>query len=490
MSSELISILVLVAVFLVATVLPVNMGALALVAAFVVGAYVAGEEIPDDVLGGFPAELFLILVGVTYLFAIAKLNGTVDWLVQSAVRLVRGRVALIPWVMFIVISLLTAFGAVVPAAVAIIAPIGLSFAKKHGISPVLMSLLIINGASAGGFAPNSVFGSITNGVVEESGLPGSPLGLFAASYVINFLLSVAVFFLFGGKALLSRRAEDADVDMMLEQSPQEVLAGPGGRPTASSISSGIGTGQPGAVYRREDGAGGAGGPGTTGAGSGAVGASSGAVGAGGPAAGGDEKHLKLNRSRIITLISIVGTAVAAFVFDLDIGVVAITAAVILSLFSPEASKSAVGQIAWPTVLLITGIVTYVALMRRMGTIDYLGETVADIGTPLVAALVICLIGAAVSAFASTTGILAALIPLAVPFLLAGEIGAVGVIIALALSSSIVDSSPFSTSGALCVANSPEDQRDYVYRTLLRWGLSMILVAPLLTWLIFVVPGWL
>ena len=34
----------------------------------------------SEVLAGFPADLFVILVGVTYLFAIAKRNGTVDWL--------------------------------------------------------------------------------------------------------------------------------------------------------------------------------------------------------------------------------------------------------------------------------------------------------------------------------------------------------------------------------------------------------------------------
>ena len=34
------------------------------------------------------------------------------------------------------------------------------------------------------------------------------------------------------------------------------------------------------------------------------------------------------------------------------------------------------QIAWPTVLLITGIVTYVGLMQRIGTIDWLGNQVA------------------------------------------------------------------------------------------------------------------
>jgi di/tricarboxylate transporter len=479
MPLELVSILVLVVVFLLATLLPVNMGALAFVAVFVFGGLVVGEEVPDEVLADFPADLFIILVGVTYLFAIAKNNGTVDWLVQAAVRLVRGRVALIPWVMFVVISILTAFGAVVPAAVAIIAPVGLSLARRHGISPVLMSLLIINGASAGGFSPISIFGAITNGVVARSGLPGSPLGLFVSSYVINALLSVAVFLLFGGRQLLNRRIEtdeaeterdgprpddpDFDESVLREERRRESSTREDG-PTSSVISSRIGTGSPGGAVRQK------------------------ARRADSPDV--LDERIDLDRSRVLTLVAIVGTALASFTFGLDIGVVAITAAVLLSLVSGEANKAAVAQIAWPTVLLITGIVTYVGLMQRIGTIDWLGNQVAGIGVPLLAALVICLIGAAVSAFASTTGILAALIPLAVPFLLGGQIGAVGMIIALALSSSIVDSSPFSTSGALCVANSLEDQRDLVYRRLLQWGMSMIVVAPLITWTVFVLPGWL
>ena len=95
-----------------------------------------------------------------------------------------------------------------------------------------------------------------------------------------------------------------------------------------------------------------------------------------------------------------------------------------------------------------------------------------------------------SAFASTTGILGALIPLAVPFLLTGEVGAVGLIIALSISASVVDSSPFSTSGALVVANSPDEQCDQVFRQLMVWGFSMVAIAPVVTWLVFVVPVWL
>lgn len=459
MSVELISILVLVAVFLIATVLPVHMGALALVAAFLVGTQVVGEDV-DWVLGGFPADLFMILVGVTYLFALAKDNGTVDWLVEQAVRGVGGRVALIPWVMFAVTGLLTSVGAVVPAAVAIIAPMGMGFAKRYEIRPLLMGLMVINGASAGGFSPLSIFGSITNGVVARNDIPGSPLLLFLSSMIFNIMLGLVVFYLFGGRDLIGKRdLGDGEVSDSRAD---------GGTPAGGPGNAG-GTGGAGTRTTRAS---------TTSVQTTTVtGGTSGAP------------TTTLDRNRILTLVGIAGLAIAVLFFEQDVGFTAITVAVVLSLFSPSISKGAVSAIAWPTVLLICGIVTYVSLMENIGTIDWLGEGVAGIGAPLLAAILICYIGAVVSAFASTTGILGALIPLAVPFLLAGEIGPIGLIIALAISSSVVDSSPFSTSGALVVANSPEEQRDQVFKQLMVWGFSMVLIAPIVTWAIFVLPGW-
>ena len=84
MSNELISILVLVLIFLIGTTMSINMGVLGLVAAFVVGTAMGVSE--DDIFLGFPGDLFVILVGVTYLFGIATTNGTVDWLIHAAVR--------------------------------------------------------------------------------------------------------------------------------------------------------------------------------------------------------------------------------------------------------------------------------------------------------------------------------------------------------------------------------------------------------------------
>ena len=107
MSPQLITIVVLALVFLVGTVRSVNLGALALVAAFGVGVGVFAMD-TGDILAGFPAELFVILVGVTFLFAIASGNGTVDWLVQLAIRAVGGHVAAIPWIVFLLSGVLVA----------------------------------------------------------------------------------------------------------------------------------------------------------------------------------------------------------------------------------------------------------------------------------------------------------------------------------------------------------------------------------------------
>lgn len=344
----------------------------------------------------------------------------------------------------------------------------MGFAARYRINPVLMGLLIINGASAGGFSPMSIFGSIVNGVVGRNNLPSNPSLLFVSSFLFNLTLSVIVFFIFGGRELVRRKATAISLTPARAAVATPVSAHVEDVTRTEGL---VSTTTEEAAERR---------PGTGSADSIEPGSRDETV----------ERPKPLTREGICTLIGLAGLAVGALAFGLDVGFTALTVAALLSIVCPSSAKAAVGQVAWPTVLLICGIVTYVSLMERVGTIDWLGNAVTTIGAPLLAAIIICLIGALVSAFASTTGILGALIPLAVPFLLAGEIGAVGLIIALSISSSVVDSSPFSTSGALVVANSPEAERDRVFRRLMVWGFSMCAIAPTATWIIFVAPGWL
>lgn len=440
MSPELISILVLVAVFVIATTRSVNMGALAFAAAFGVGELVAGLD-ADGIFAGFPGDLFVVLVGVTYLFAIARANGTTDWLVHGAIRLVRGRIALIPWVMFAITGALTAIGALSPAAVAIVAPVALSFAVRYGISPLLMGAMVVHGAQAGGFSPISIYGSIVNGIVEREKLPGSELTLFLGSLVVNLVIAAMVFVVLGGLKLSGSGPGTGD-DPAGEPAAREESGSAKDRETKAAAEAGAET----------------------------------------------EADTRLTPARIATLAALAALVVAVLGFDLDAGLSSLTLAVLLGVFRPATSRRAVGEIAWPTVLLICGVLTYVGVLEKMGTIDYAGQAVGNIGVPLLAGVLLCYIGALISAFASSVGIMGALIPLAVPFLAQGEIGAVGMVTALAVSATVVDVSPFSTNGALVLAAAPDVDRERFFRQLMVYGGMVVVAVPAVVWLALVVPG--
>jgi di/tricarboxylate transporter len=414
MSPEIACILGLIVLFVIGTALPVNMGALGFVLAFAVGS-VYVDMPAAAILAGFPGDLFVTLVGITYLFAIAQNNGTIDWLVRQAVRSVSGRTVAIPWVMFLVTALLTSVGAVSPGAVAIIAPVALRFSHKYRIDPLLMGLMVIHGAQGGGFSPMSIYGGITNQVVQRADLPGSDLHLFLASLGFNLVVAVVIFFVFGGRRLLAQEA--------VQPEPAE----------------------------------------------------SGATG-------------RLTFPQVLTLIGLLALGVGALVFELNVGLVAITIAVVLTILSPKDQARAVEQIHWSTVLLICGVVTYIAVLQKSGAVTFAGDSVSNAGAPLLGALLLCYVGGIVSAFASTVGVLGAIIPLAVPLLLLGHIDAVSVVAALAISSSVVDVSPFSTNGALVLASAHGIDRESLYRRLLVYSAIVVVVAPLLAWAVLVLPG--
>lgn len=461
MTPQLISIYALVAMFVVATLWPINMGVLAFVGAFLVGTLFAGQE-AGDIIDGFPGGLFLTLVGITWLFALAQNNGTIDWLVRLAVRAVKGRIAAIPWIMFLISALLTSVGAVSPGAVAIIAPIALGFAFRYQISPLLMGLMVVHGAQAGGFSPISIYGGITNGVVAEAGLPLSPMTTFAASFFVNAAVSLLLFMVLGGRKLLQAGTQPVAAVSVPHIEIAKPATGPQifGDSEAEALSPQIareGGGEPNRLT------------------------------ADAPVPeGADDGSLY----QMVTLAGLALLAILVLAFKLDIGFVALSIGLVLALWAPNTQKRAMSQVAWPEIMLITGVSTYVAVLQDMGTIDFVGESVAGLASPLLAALLLCFIGAVVSAFASSTAVLGSLIPLAVPFLQAGTgVSAIGFIAAMAVASTIVDVSPFSTNGALVLANAQGIDRDVFFRRLLGYGAIVTVLAPIVLWLVFiVVPG--
>jgi di/tricarboxylate transporter len=459
MSPQLISIYALVAMFVVATILPINMGVLAFVGAFLVGTLVAGQT-TSAIIAGFPGGLFLTLVGITFLFAIAQNNGTIDWLVRLAVKAVRGRIAAIPWIMFGISAVLTSVGAVSPGAVAIIAPVALGFALKYSISPLLMGLMVIHGAQAGGFSPISIYGGITNRIVAKAGLPLSEITTFLASFGVNLAVAVLLFFALGGRKLLQARAAAPaavnvpPVQIAMPQSGPQIFGDSEAEALSEEIRLETGQTPNRSIMDRPD---------------------------------EESTAPEGGLYQIVTLLGLVALAILVLAFNLDIGFVAITIGLILSMMAPTLQKRAMGQVAWPEIMLITGVSTYVVVLEKMGTISFVGDSVAGLASPMLAALLLCFIGAVVSAFASSTAVLGSLIPLAVPFLQAGTgVSPIGFIAAMAVSSTIVDVSPFSTNGALVLANAQGVDREAFFRKLMAYGAIVTVVAPIVVWALFVV----
>lgn len=449
-SIEILPMIALVAMFVVASIFPINIGILGFIGAFVLGAFALGYD-DKEILAEFPTSIVLTIVGVTYFFGMAKRNGTIDLMVNACIRAVRGRVMVVPWVFFFTASVLTALGTFSPAAVALIAPASMAFAARTRMSPLVMGILTINGAHAGAFSPISVSGVLVRDIVESSGLTLAPWTLFFASYGINLLLSVLTIV---GYSILARVRH-------LEFSATGTDPDSGGAGTRRRNSAGApagGSSRTGtAVLTR---------PAPT------------AVDAGVAAT-----PVTWVQKLTLALIGIV--LVLVLVLHLPISFVAIAAGAILAFTDLKNQNQAIADISWSTVLLVAGMVTYISIMAEMGTIDHLAEMAVAIGAPLLVALLLCYVIGLTSAFASSTALLTAIIPLAVPLLGTGALPVAGVVAALAISATVVDVSPFSTNGALVLANAQKIDRRLFYRQLLVNAGIVVAIAPGLCWLILV-----
>ncbi|WP_153505045.1 SLC13 family permease [Cumulibacter manganitolerans] len=425
MTADLVAIAILVVVFAVAAIRKVHLGVVALAAATGVGLWLADLPL-DDIIAGFPVGIFLLLVGVTYFFGIAQVNGTIDTLVEKALQKVGTQAVLIPFVFFFLTMGVSAMGSALAGLV--MAPVGMPLARRFRIDPMLMALAIGCGLSAGGFAPTSLFGIVTYGTARDNGIALSPVVPFAVALVVNLLLLGLAFLLFGGRALLRSRGPGARQRLVEESVPDDATT--------------------------------------------------------------DRRLAPIHWVTIAFMVLLVAVVVVLSLtgHEPEIGTLCFAFAAVLALLRPLDTKRAIAQVDWSTALLVGGIVTYIGVLRSMGALDTLGELAARVHAPLVGAVLILMVGALMSAFVSTTGILASLVPLAIPIVASGAVPGWALIAALGVCSSLVDVSPFSTVGATLTATSDADDRARVTRLLTRWGMSMVVIGPVLLMLTLVVPA--
>ncbi len=409
MSLAWISLLALLLVIIVSCFSKLNVGVLALVAAWIIGVYLGGMKL-DTVLAGFPVPLFITLSGMTLLFAQAQNNQTLDKLAHQAVRICRGNAGLIPILFFAVAAGLASIGPGNIATTALLAPIAMSVAGRAGIPLFVMAIMVGNGANAGSLSPFAPTGIIVTGLMNKAGLGGHELATYLYNLTAHAIVAFAGFALFDGWALFRRTYDGPDVE-----------------------------------------------------------------------------HPPLDRTNWITAAVILTLLVSVAFFKVPVGMGAYAGAIVLALTKAADTSDAIKKMPWNVMVMVCGVTVLTALLEKTQGMELFTDLLARVSTPQTVTGLIAFLTGLTSVYSSTSGVvLPAFLP-TVPGLAdrLGSTDAMAIASSMNIGAHLVDVSPLSTIGALCIAAIPagEDSRQ-LFNRLMAWGLSMTVVGALGCWLVF------
>jgi di/tricarboxylate transporter len=200
----------------------------------------------------------------------------------------------------------------------------------------------------------------------------------------------------------------------------------------------------------------------------------------------DGRPTTFKRRHWITIAVILAVILSVILAKANVGMCAFLGAVILVLSGSADDGEAFKRMPWRVIVMVCGVTVLIALVERTQGMDLLVSLVARVASAQTVTGVVAFLTGIVSVYSSTSGVvLPAFLPL-VPGLAAQLPGASAVAIATAMNvgGHLVDVSPLSTLGALCLAGAPPDDSRALFNKLLAWGLSMAVVGAILCYLIF------
>jgi di/tricarboxylate transporter len=200
----------------------------------------------------------------------------------------------------------------------------------------------------------------------------------------------------------------------------------------------------------------------------------------------DVERNPLERAHWLTL-GVIATLVGGVLFArVQIGMAAFAAVVVLSLLRASDEDEAIRRVPWGTIVMVCGVTVLISLLEKTSGLALFTDLLASVATPATVIPLVAVMIGLISAYSSTSGVvLPAFLPL-VPGLVAklGLVGGLGLAETMNIAGHLVDVSPLSTIGALCIASIPAgDASRLLFNQLLAWGLSMMVVGALLCWLV-------
>lgn len=184
MGLGLVSLLILILAIFIGFKRGVNTGLVSIAFAYILGFFVMTEDMGlmsgaaakgKPLIAGFSTSLFLILVGMTFLFSIARVNGTLELLARKSSHLAKGNRKLIP-LLFFVFSL-------------------------------VLAAMVIAGSNAGGLSPIAPTGIIGTQLAQAAGYDTS-MHVFINMIIAQVILAAVLYIALGGFKLKKDQSTD------------------------------------------------------------------------------------------------------------------------------------------------------------------------------------------------------------------------------------------------------------------------------------------
>ena len=420
-----------------------NVGFLGIAFGIIVGGVFAGTP-ASKVMNAFPLSLFMILVGVTFLFGMAQTNGTMEKLTAYSIRACKGNTALVPIIIYILATFITTIGPGNIAGCALMAPVAMAIASKVKMPAFLMTLLVVGACNGAAFSPFAPTGIISNGIIAkcapELGIPADYLNTLAwkihfNSTIAQGFVNIGGFFVMGGlKWIREQKGAALEIDELAPK-PEPFNAA-------------------------------------------------------------QTTTLLLVAILIILVVvpglpGVKGTLPKTITNMLsNVGSISFVLSIVLMLTGYGDSKAAVKVMPWSVIMMVCGVSVLIDVMDKAGGLNFLVEVMASVAGPTTICFWTAFVPAVISAYSSSSGVV---MPMFLPMtpglveLTGGD--PVSIISAIDVGSHLVDTSPLSTLGALCIASAGEEEdKGVLFRKLLIWGLSMSIVSGIVCYVFFGILG--
>ena len=400
----------------------INIGLFAIVFAYLIGSF--GLDLTaSQVVNFWPIKIFFIIFAVTLFYNVAMVNGALEKLASHLLYACRNFPILLPLAIFASATVIAALGAGFYTVLAFMAPMTLLLCQKTGMSKIIGGMAVNYGALAGANFMTSQSGVIFRGIMEGVGIePAQAFTNSTAIFVTTLIVPIVVigsYLLFNHKKLnINVTAEKpAPFDPKQKQSLILII-------TLMAV------------------------------------------------------------VLIIPILNLIMPHNHLIVFlnsKVDIGFMAIIFAVISLLLKLADEKKVVAMVPWGTLIMICGVGMLIEVAIQAGVINELSDWVSTTIPFWVIPVAMCVIGAFMSLFASTLGVVTpALFPIVPAIAVATGYNPTVLFVCIVVGAQASAISPFSSGGSLILGSTPQGvNQSQLFNDLLFRAVPLGFIAALL-----------